>query len=123
VDPATRLIGEITDIPAGVDLATLSEVVAFLAARRRTVVLRVPPDAEAVDAVARAGARGLSFSIVGPALERTGSAWARMAALLYAARRVAPMVLIDHASPERSEELRDAGATHAVFGPMRSRLI
>jgi hypothetical protein len=123
IDPATRLIGEITDIPAGVDLATLSEVVAFLAARRRTVILRVPPDAEAVDAVARAGARGLSFSIVGPALERSGSAWNRMAALLHAARRIAPMVLIDHASPERSEELREAGATHAVFGPMRSRLI
>jgi len=125
VDPAVRLIGEIGDIPAGAQPRAVKEAVRFLGERRRTVILRLPPDAEALDAVAGSGARGVCYSIAGPALEGhgEGQAWARLAALLNATRRLAPLVLLDQAPPERADALLAAGATHAVFAPMRARLV
>lgn len=122
IDPAVRLIGEIADIPAGAAPKAVREVVSYLGERRRTVMLRVPPDSEALDVVAGSGARGVCYSLAGPALE-TQQGWSRLAALLAATRRLAPMILLDHVSPEHSDQLLASGATHAVFDTMRARLV
>lgn len=123
VDPHVRVIGELVDLPAGAGRAELAEVVAFLAERRRGVIARLPPDAEALDAVMNIGLRGVSYSLAPPVLASFAMQWTRLEALLKATRKIFPYVLVDEAKPELGDKLREAGATHAVFTRFGGRLI
>jgi hypothetical protein len=123
VDPQIRLLAELTDIPAGASHAEVAEVVAFLADRRRGVIARLPPDAEALDVIVGAGLKGVSYSLTGPVLASFAASWTRVGALIGATRKVASFVLVDQARPEFADKLRDAGATHAVFTRFGGRLI
>ncbi len=123
LDPHTRLIGELTDIPAGASRAEVREVAAYLADRRRGVIARLPPDAEALDVVAEAGFKGVSYSLASQVLASFALPWSRLEALITATRKIATFVLADQAKPEFGDKLREAGATHAVFTRFGGRVI
>jgi hypothetical protein len=117
-----KLFAELIDIRPETPLDRIAAVLDIISAERRGVLVRAPDDLKTTKAVSRLPVAGVCLD-AGGTHGVSKDNWPDLEARIAAARDNVNTVVIQRLNPSWSVKALAAGATHAVFAPMPSRMI
>lgn len=101
---------------------TIDEALAQFQTQTRGVLLHIAPDIGTVRRLAGVRAHRLAIDFAGVAHEGARE-WLGATDLMMAARQVCGQLLLVNLRPDRAQAAQAAGATHAVFSSLESRML